>query len=150
MRLDDPIPSRLRVILISLLISFFVLGISLVIQWLVYDDWLHRTGPLRIVGTSIAAIITFASILRWQYSLRERQRELIRRFELISHMNDRIRNALQAIECLTYIAYPEETGAVRREVDAIDTVLREVLSDAGMPSARPVNTDSLKASQKSA
>jgi hypothetical protein len=124
--------SRLRIFLISLVGSFLVLVVSLVIQWLVYDDWLHRTGSLRIVGTSIAAILTLLFMLRWQYSIREQQREMIRRFELISHMNDRIRNALQAIECVTYISYPEATETVRREVNGIDEVLRDVLFETGV------------------
>src|SRR5579859_3513591 len=127
---DRPMPSRTRIVLIPLMASFSVLGASFIIQWVVYDDWLRRTGPLRIVGTSIAAVITFGFMLRWQYSVRERQREMLRRFQLISHMNDRIRNALQAIECVTYISYPQATDTVRREVDAIDEVLRDVLSDA--------------------
>ena len=101
------------------------------IQWLVYDDWLHRTGPLRIVGTCIAAVVTFGFVLRWQLAVRERQREMMRRFEAISYMNDRIRNALQAIECVTYLSQPEATDSVRQAVDAIDVVLREALADAG-------------------
>lgn len=134
--------------MISLLTSFFVLGVSLIIQWVVYDDWLRRTGPLRIVGTSIAALVTFGFMLRWQYSIRERQREMMRRFELISHMNDRIRNALQAIECVTYISYPHATDTVRQEVDAIDEVLRAVISDAGTSSSDRSPEKSIKASRK--
>ena len=128
--------SRLRILLISLVGSFLVLVVSLVIQWLVYDDWLHRTGSLRIVGTSIAAMLTLLFMLRWQYSIREQQREMVRRFELISHMNDRIRNALQAIECVTYISYPEATETVRREVNGIDEVLRDVLFETGVVQKR--------------
>jgi hypothetical protein len=149
MRQDQPIPSRVRIFLIPLLAAFSVLGVSLIVQRLVYDDWLHRTGPLRIVGTSIAAVITFGFMLRWQYSIRERQREMIRRFQLISHMNDRIRNALQAIECVTYISYPQATDTVRREVDAIDEVLRDVLSDADTSPSDRSRENSVKASRKS-
>ena len=87
-------------------------------------------------------------MLRWQYSMRERQREMIRRFELISHMNDRIRNALQAIECLKYVSSPQETETVRREVDAIDAVLQEVLSDASFSAANGVNEEISTASRK--
>lgn len=129
MERNPRIPSHVQIFLISLATSFFVLAVALLIQWLIYDDWLRRTGPLRIVGTSIAALLTLLFMLRWQYSVREQQREMIRRFELISHMNDRIRNALQAIECVTYVSRPEETEAVRREVNAIDRVLRDVLSE---------------------
>jgi hypothetical protein len=139
----------MRIFLISLFASFLVLVVSLVIQWLVYDDWLRHTGPLRIVGTVIAAIITLAFMLRWQYSIREQQRNMIRRFELISHMNDRIRNALQAIECVTYVAQPDATAVVKQEVNAIDKVLRDVLSEAGVVSLDLPQKDP-KASRKSA
>jgi hypothetical protein len=129
------IASWTKIVLSSVLASFFVLAVSLLIQWLVYDDWLHRTGPLRIVGTSIAAAVTFAFVLRWQYSVRQRQREMVHRFEMILRMNDRIRNALQAIECLTYVAQPEATEAVRSSVNVIDGVLQEVLAESGHPAA---------------
>ena len=143
------IPSHLKIFLISLGASFLVLGVALLIQWLIYDDWLRRTGPLRIVGTSIAAVLTLSFMLRWQYLVREQQREMIRRFELISRMNDRIRNALQAIECVTYVSQPEATEAVRQEVNAIDGVLREVLSQTGVISADTGNAGPVKASHKS-
>ncbi len=122
--------STAKMFLISCLASFLVLTASLLIQWIVYDDWLHRTGPLRIVGTSIAAAVTFGFVLRWQFALRKKQREMIRRFELIAHMNDRIRNALQAIQCVTYLSQPEETDSVQQAVEVIDGVLREIIADA--------------------
>jgi len=123
--------SKTRMLLFSFLASFFVLAASLLMQWFVYDDWLHRTGPLRIVGTSIATVVTFAFMLRWQYAARQGQQEMVRRLEMISYMNDRIRNALQAIECVTYLSQPEATAPVRQAVDEIDGVLREVLADVG-------------------
>ena len=144
------IPSHWQIVAISLGASFFVLIIALLIQWFVYDDWLRRTGPLRVVGTSIAALITLLFMLRWQYTIRAQQREMMRRFELISHMNDRIRNALQAIQCLTYVSQPGATEAVRREVNAIDGVLREVLSQTGVISGSPAKGDPMRAARKSA
>ena len=149
MRSDRPLTSNARILMISFLASFFVLASSLAIQWLVYDDWLHHTGPLRIVGTSMAAVIMFGAMLRWQYSVRERQLEMIRRFEMISHMNDRIRNALQAIECVTYVSQPGTADIVRREVDAIDRLLRGVLSSNGTPSADRNQTSAATFSRKS-
>src|SRR5579859_1111836 len=56
---------------------------SLLTQWLISDAWLHRTGPLRIVGTCIATAVTFVFALRWQYAIRERQLEMVRRMEMI-------------------------------------------------------------------
>jgi len=128
--------SSAKLILYSFVASSFVLVVSLLIQWLVYDDWLHETGPLRIVGTSIAAAITFGVVLRWQYSTRQKHREMVRRFQKILDMNDRIRNSLQAIECVTYLSQPEATESVRQSVNAIDAVLSEVLEDARKSSAK--------------
>jgi len=143
------ITSHWQILLISLGASFFVLGVALLIQWLVYDDWLRRTGPLRVVGTSIAAIVTLIFMLRWQFSIRKQQREMLHRFELISRMNDRIRNALQAIECVTYVSQPEATETVKKEVNAIDGVLREVLSATGVSVDRQ-REDTARSSRQSA
>lgn len=145
MRPNRLVSSPLRMVLFSFLASFCVLAASLLIQWLVYEDWLHKTGPLRIVGTSIATVITFAFVLRWQYGVREKQREMLRRFEMISHMNDRIRNALQAIECVTYLSQPEATESVRQAAQEIDVVLRDVLQNAG-PGSRLLPPDTLRTS----
>jgi hypothetical protein len=131
MHLTRPVASRGKIILFSVMASVSVLVASLLGQWLVYDDWLHRTGPLRIVGTCIATAVTFVFMLRWQSAVRARQLEMVRRLEMILRMNDRIRNALQAIECLTYVAQPEATEAVRQSVNVIDSVLREVLAESG-------------------
>src|SRR5512140_1933950 len=138
-----PIWSRTKIILVSAGAAVAVLAGSLLTQWLIYDDWLHRTGPLRIVGTCIATGLTFLFALRWQLAIRERQLEMVRRMEMILSMNDRIRNALQAIECLTYAAQPEATESVRQSVNVIDSVLREVLADSGHPheTARPKAVD---------
>jgi hypothetical protein len=131
MHSTSPVASKGKIVLFSVLAAIPVLAASLLVQWLVYDDWLHRTGPLRIVGTCIAALVTFIFALRWQSAVRERQLEMVRRLEMILSMNDRIRNALQAIECLTYVAQPEATESVRQSVNVIDSVLREVLAESG-------------------
>jgi hypothetical protein len=128
-----PIWSQAKIVLVSAGAALAVLAASLLMQWLIYDDWLHRTGPLRIVGTCIATAVTFVFALRWQWAIRERQLEMVRRMEMILQMNDRIRNALQAIECLTYVAQPEATESVRHSVNVIDSVLREVLAESGHP-----------------
>ncbi|MGC2745115.1 MAG: hypothetical protein WA672_18240 [Candidatus Angelobacter sp.] len=128
-----PIWSQAKIILVSAGAAVAVLAASLITQWLIYDDWLHRTGPLRIVGTCIATAVTFVFVLRWQWAIRERQLEMVRRMEMALQMNDRIRNALQAIECLTYVAQPEATESVRQSVNVIDRVLREVLAESGHP-----------------
>jgi hypothetical protein len=139
MQSANPVTSKGKIVLFSMLAAVPVLAGSLLVQWLVYDDWLHQTGPLRIVGTCIAALVTFIFALRWQIAVRERQLEMVRRLEMILRMNDRIRNALQAIECLTYVAQPEATDSVRQSVNVIDSVLREVLAESGQSQPTRVN-----------
>ncbi len=124
--------SKGNIVLTSALLASVVLAASMTMQWLVYHDWLHRTGPLRIVGTSIAVLLTFFFALRWQLAVRAKALEMIRRLDLIARLKDRVRNSLQAIECTTYLGQPEITASVKREVEAIDVVLREVLADVAL------------------
>jgi len=114
----------------SVAAGIFVFATAVFIQWLVYDDWMHDKGPLRVVGSILAGGLTFAGALQWQFAVRWRKVEMLRRFESIKWMNDRIRNALQAIECVTYAADPLATESVRSAVDAIEDVLQEVLAES--------------------
>jgi len=125
-----------KLVLYTFLASSFVFFVSLILQWLVYDDWLHKTGPLHLLGSAIATAITFVFVLRWLQAAQQREQEMVRRFEMILEMNDKIRNALQAIECLTYLSHPEATDPVRQSVNDIDAVLRQVLADSGPQGAQ--------------
>lgn len=124
------IASDIRIWLLSVLCAVVVFGGAIFMQWLIYDDWLHDQGPVRIVGSLLAGGLTFAVAVRWQFAIRWRKVEMLRRFESIKWMNDRIRNSLQAIACVTYAADPEATESVRSAVDAIEQVLQEVLADS--------------------
>lgn len=128
--LSRQIASDIRIWLVSVLCAVVVFGIAIFMQWLIYDDWLHDKGPLRIVGSLLAGGLTFAVAVRWQFAIRWRKVEMLRRFEFIKWMNDRIRNSLQAIECVTYAADPQATESVRSAVDAIEDVLHEVLAES--------------------
>lgn len=123
------ITSTARMMVFSIVASFFVLVSTLVLQWLVYDDWLHRTGPLHLVGSATAAMLTFLFIYRWQSGIREQHLEMLRRFQTIAEMNDRIRNALQIIACTTYASNPDATEHVRQAVTVIDHALEGVVAD---------------------
>ncbi len=151
---DFPVPSNLKIVVLSFTASFSVLASSLLIQWFVYYDWLHRTGPVRIIGTSLATILTFAFVFRWQIAVRDRQLRMLLRFATIARMNDRVRNALQTIECVTYLSHPESTEPVRDAVEVIDGVLQEVLEDvARFEDSRSVSVnpcEAEKAKQQSA
>jgi hypothetical protein len=116
-----------------------VFFIAICLQWLIYDDWLHRSGPLRLVGSVIAFFLTFLFAYRWQLAARKRKIETIRRFETIRWMNDRIRNSLQAIECIVYATNPHVTDPVKDAVDTIEDVLQEVLSEAHPEPSIPWN-----------
>ena len=128
--LSRQIASDIRIWLISVFSAVAVFATAICMQWLIYDDWLHDKGPVRIVGSLLAGGLTFAVAVRWQFAIRWRKVEMLRRFESIKWMNDRIRNSLQAIECVTYAADPQATESVRSAVDAIEKVLHEVLAES--------------------
>jgi hypothetical protein len=116
-------------------LAIFLTAVAL--QWFVYDDWLHKNGPLRLIGSALASALTFGFVYQWQLGQREKKIENLRRFEKIKWMNDRIRNSLQAIECVVYATKLHVTDPVRDAVDAIESVLQEVLVEAdAIPSAR--------------
>jgi hypothetical protein len=128
--LSRQITSRIVIWLSSSAAAVAVYSFAITLQWLIYNDWLHRNGPLRTVGSALSGILTFLALLRWQSAVRKRKLEMLRRFETVKWMNDRIRNSLQAIECVTYAADPMATDSVRRAVDAIEDVLQGVLVEA--------------------
>jgi hypothetical protein len=123
------ISSTGSILLVAIVSGLAVLGAVIVLQWIIYDNWLHRAG-LRLVGSVVAGALTSLFAYRWQWAVREQKLEMLRRFEIILRMNDRIRNALQIIECATYATNPEATEPVRDAVDVIEGVLHEVLADA--------------------
>jgi hypothetical protein len=69
---------------------------------------------------------------------------MLLRFETIARMNDRVRNALQTIECVTYLSDPEATQPVREAVEVID----DVLQDVSWFDARKVNSTFLAAKRR--
>ena len=128
-----------RMVLFSFAASFSVLACTQALQWFVYADWLHQTGPLHMLGGAVAGLVTFLFILRWQVGVRQRQAEMLRRFQTIAEMNDRIRNALQVIACTTYVANPETTERVRQAVGIIDGALQGVVADVAPAVANDQN-----------
>ena len=136
--LSRQIASRITIWLSSAICGLLIFSIAIFIQWLIYDDWMHDRGPLRLVGSTLAAGLAFAAAMRWQFASRRRKIEILRRFESIKWMNDRIRNSLQAIECVTYAANPHATDSVRAAVDAIEDVLQEVLAESHPALPHPV------------
>jgi hypothetical protein len=74
--------------------------------------------------------MAFMMAAHWQFVWRRRKIEMLRRFETIARMNDSIRNALQAIQFVDYAANCWATESVQNAVRAIDSVLKDVLSEA--------------------
>ena len=104
--------------------------LAIFLQWLVYDDWMHKNGSLRLVGSALASALTFAFAYRWKLRTRTEKIEMLQRFEKIKWMNDRIRNSLQAIECIAFSFNPHMTDPVRNAVDQIEDILQEVITQA--------------------
>jgi hypothetical protein len=126
-RLESQIPSVAILCFSSIVSGLAIFMVAIGLQWFVYDDWLHNNGPLRLVGSALAAALTFGFVYHWQLGQREKKIENLRRFERIKWMNDRIRNSLQAIECVVYATNPHVTDPVKDAVDTIESVLQEVL-----------------------
>jgi hypothetical protein len=127
--ISHQIASKPRILLISSITGAVVFAIALLLQWLIYDDWMHWKSPIRIVGSTLAGALASVLSSHWQAVRRRNRVEMLRRFETIAWMNDRIRNALQAIQCVDYATNFEATNSVRDAVNVIDGVLREVLSE---------------------
>ncbi len=111
----------------SIVSGLVVFLVAVTLQWFIYDDWMHKNGPLRLVGSALASALTFGFVYQWQRGQRRKKIENLRRFERIKWMNDRIRNSLQAIECIVYATNPHVTDPVKEAVDTIERVLQEVL-----------------------
>lgn len=121
--------SRTQICLLSFAAGLFAAGFAIFVQWLIYDDWLHEAGPVEIAGSVLAGILMFLLVFRTLHAARLRKREMIQRLEAIRWMNDRIRNSLQTIECITYAAAPHVTDDVRNAVDVIEGILSDFLVD---------------------
>ena len=148
---SHPIGSLLAIVLVALAAGLWVLAIAILMQWLIYDDWLHQTGPMQIFGSLFAAALTSIVVLRWQIAVRRRRQEMLLRFASIARMNDRIRNSLQTIDLLAF-ANSQAAEQVRSAVDAISAVLREVLQEheprADSPAVkRPADPQTVEANQ---
>ena len=119
---------HIPVLLYSLVTGVSALGVALFIQWIVYDDWLHQAGPLRLAGAVLAGLFMGVLVFRSEWHARGKRREMLERLQAIRWMNDRIRNSLQAIECITYASAPEITVDVKNSVDTIECILHDFLA----------------------
>lgn len=135
-------PSVARICATSLMLGLAVFFLAVFLQWLVYDDWMHRNGPLRLVGSALASALTFAFAYRWKLRTRRQKIEMLERFEKIKWMNDRIRNSLQAIECIAFCFNPHMTDPVRDSVDQIEDILQQVIAHAHPDSSAQENESS--------
>ena len=119
---------HIPVLLYALVTGASASGVALFIQWIVYDDWLHQAGPLRLAGAVLAGLFMGVLVFRSERHVREKRRELLERLQAIRWMNDRIRNSLQVIECITFASAPEITVDVKNSVDAIECILNDFLA----------------------
>ncbi len=121
------IPSVAMICSSSIVSGLAIFLVAVALQWFVYDDWMHKNGPLRLIGSALASALTFGFVYQYQLGQREKKIENLRRFERIKWMNDRIRNSLQAIECVVYATNRHVTEPVNDAVDTIESVLQEAL-----------------------
>jgi hypothetical protein len=123
------IPSHASIALMAIFSGLGFFSIAILLQWLIYDDWLHDNGPLRLVGSVLTMVLTAVFVFRLQEAKRREKIAVLKQLETIKWMNDRIRNSLQAIECVVFANHQHVTNPVRDAVDAIEGVLEEMLSE---------------------
>jgi len=126
--LSRQIASDPAIWLYSALTGVIVFPAAILVLWLIYNDFLNYEGPLRIIGSLIAAVLAALFTAGRMRETRRRKLEILHRFETIKWMTDRIRNSLQAIECITYVNNPEATASDSGAVATIEDVLKEVLA----------------------
>ena len=73
------IPSIASICFFSILSALIVFSVALLLQWFIYNDWMHRNGQLRLVGSALASAWTFAFVYHRQVGLREKKVEMLRR-----------------------------------------------------------------------
>ncbi len=117
----------------AMMTGVVVFWLALAVQWVIYDRILHDAG-LRVIGSSVAAVMALALVRQMKISARNDRLADLRRLEAIAVMNHRIRNSLQAIT----IASGYDTAAVQESVDRIERVLSEVLPSVRHPN-RPTD-----------
>jgi hypothetical protein len=121
---DLKIRSDAEIWVLSLGSGVVVFFVALVIQWIIYDRFLHQDG-LRFVGSVISGAC--AALLVHGMSLQTRRSRLseLHRLECIALMNHHIRNALQAIVCCS--GSSESAEIIHDSVNRIERVLSDVL-----------------------
>ncbi|HEY3928794.1 MAG TPA: hypothetical protein VGL89_10485 [Candidatus Koribacter sp.] len=117
------IRSRSEILLLSAGVAVGVFLLALGVQWVIYDRFLHDDG-LRIVGSTIAALLAAILTERLESISRARSLQELRRLEMLAVINHHVRNALQAILCSDGYG---ESKAIQAAVDRIEWALREVL-----------------------
>jgi hypothetical protein len=128
-RQEIAITSSGAIFLRALVAGIGMLGFTTSLQWFIYFKWMHEPGTLEIAGSVMAGALMFALVFRSLHATRQRKLQLLNRLRAIRWMNDRIRNSLQTIECVTYAAAPHATDEVRIAVDSIESILGDFLAD---------------------
>jgi hypothetical protein len=112
------------------MISAFVLGIALFLDWYLLTRVPWRPEQMIAISDLLLALIVFLLVLRTLRDMRRRRQELVQRLELIDEMNHQIRNALQVIS-VNVRAPNNITGwqlqEIRQSVVRIHNALREIL-----------------------
>jgi hypothetical protein len=57
--LASQIPTVAMICFSSIVAGLAIFLLALALQWFIYDDWLHKSGPLRLIGSALASALTF-------------------------------------------------------------------------------------------
>ena len=62
--LSRQVASKTSILLFSFVSGFIAFTAAILLQWLIYEDWLHINAPLRLTGSVLAGSLTFAFAMR--------------------------------------------------------------------------------------
>lgn len=120
--------SRNRKAVISVILAFVSFGLGTLVEALQLAQGIR--GWTLVIDNLAAAIMLGLVVFVYE---RHRERELLRRLQVIELMNHHVRNALQPVMYLPYSQdQQQQVNMVRDAVERIDWALREILPGSGV------------------
>ena len=127
-RMSNKALSRNRKAVISVILAFVSFGLGTLVEALQLAQGIR--GWTLVIDNLAAAIMLGLVVFVYE---RHRERELLRRLQVIELMNHHVRNALQPVMYLPYSQdQQQQVNMVRDAVERIDWALREILPGSGV------------------
>ena len=122
-RMSKKAPGNFRKALLSVLLAFVSFSLGMIVEAIQRHEGI--TGWTLWIDNITAALLLGLVVFLYE---RRRERELIRKLQVIELMNHHVRNALQPVMYLPYSQDQQvQLNTIRDAVHRIDWALREIL-----------------------